>query len=140
MQPEFPSSVPGAEREPASSERSRSGEKSLHNEERSIERSPEQQEQRAEAASRAAELAQQGGGSAPVITPVTPTPVTQMTPANDTPSTAADEDLIEKEWVDNAKKIIASTQDDPAERERAIARLQADYLKKRYGKELGAPE
>lgn len=74
----------------------------------------------------------------------TPVPVqtddgqAQATASDDTPAVAADEDLIEKEWVDKAKKIIAETKDDPAEREKAVGRLQSDYLKKRYGKELGA--
>lgn len=77
--------------------------------------------------------------------PVTlPTPVVSDDDAatqaatDDMPAVAADEDLIEKEWVDKAKRIIADTHDDPAARERQVGRLQADYLKKRYGKELGA--
>lgn len=53
------------------------------------------------------------------------------------PTLAADDDVIEKEWVDKAKKIIAETQNDPHKREKEIGKLQADYLKKRYGKELG---
>lgn len=56
----------------------------------------------------------------------------------DTPLVAADEDLIEKEWVDRAKKIIEETKDDPYRREQEVGKLQADYLRKRYGKELGA--
>ena len=55
----------------------------------------------------------------------------------DTPLVAADEDLIEREWVDKVKKIIALTKDNPYERNRVIAQLQADYLKKRYNKTLG---
>lgn len=83
--------------------------------------------------------------TAPAVQPAQlPTPV-PMQPANDdqaavqtdTPSVAADEDLIEKEWVDKAKKIITETRDDPHAREREVGKLQADYLKKRYGKELG---
>jgi hypothetical protein len=62
------------------------------------------------------------------------------TQADETPAIAADEDLIEKEWVDKAKQIIADTRDDPAAREKQVGKLQADYLKKRYGKELGATE
>jgi hypothetical protein len=56
------------------------------------------------------------------------------------PATAADDDLIEKEWVDKAKKIIADTADDPHRREEAISQLQRDYLRKRYGKELGVAD
>lgn len=59
--------------------------------------------------------------------------------AVDTPLLANDDDLIEKEWVDKAKQIIASTRDDPYRREIEVGRLQADYLKKRYGKDLGTP-
>lgn len=59
---------------------------------------------------------------------------------DDLPAVAGDDDLIEKEWVDKAKQIINQTRDDPAEREKQVGRLQADYLKKRYGKELGASE
>jgi Txe/YoeB family toxin of Txe-Axe toxin-antitoxin module len=54
-----------------------------------------------------------------------------------TPLAAADDDLIEKEWVDKAKKIVEETKDDPYRREQAVGQLQKDYLKKRYGRELG---
>lgn len=70
----------------------------------------------------------------PVASLPTPQPV-----ADDTvgPTLAADDDLIEKEWVDKAKSIIANTQNDPYRREKEVSKLQADYLRKRYGKELG---
>ena len=88
------------------------------------------------------------GQAQPVATPVPlPAPVTQ-TPVvdgtsddstqNDNPTTAADDDLIETEWVNKAKKIIAETRDDPHRREQEVGKLQADYLRKRYGKELGS--
>lgn len=65
-------------------------------------------------------------------------PVQTAAPAvDDNPLTAGDDDLIEREWVDKAKKIIATTKDDPHQREVQIAKLQVDYLRKRYGKELG---
>ena len=53
------------------------------------------------------------------------------------PVTASDDDLIEKEWVDRAKKIVSDTRDDPFQQENAVSALQKDYLKKRYGRELG---
>lgn len=57
------------------------------------------------------------------------------------PATAADDDLIEKEWVDHAKKIISSTKNDPYEQARLVAELMRDYVRKRYGKEVGkAPD
>jgi Txe/YoeB family toxin of Txe-Axe toxin-antitoxin module len=82
---------------------------------------------------------------APVIAPV-PTPtvddpsVTTASVSSDTPAMASDEDLIEKEWVDKAKKILAQTKDDPYRREQEVSKLQADYLRKRYGRELGASQ
>ena len=57
------------------------------------------------------------------------------------PATAADEDLIEKEWVVKAKQVIQSTKDDPHEQARLVAELMRDYVKKRYGKVVGkAPD
>jgi hypothetical protein len=59
---------------------------------------------------------------------------------DDLPVVANDDDLIEKEWVDKAKKVIMQTKDDPYRREQEISKLQADYLRKRYGKELGSSQ
>ena len=49
---------------------------------------------------------------------------------------AGDDDLIEKEWVDKAKKIIEQTRSDPYNQEKQVSKLQADYIKKRYGKDV----
>ncbi|MDB5177719.1 MAG: hypothetical protein JWO61_102 [Candidatus Saccharibacteria bacterium] len=80
----------------------------------------------------------------PIAIPVPVTPTTaddaSLQDGADAPLLANDDDLIEKEWVDKAKKIIAETKDDPHRREQEVGKLQADYLKKRYGKELGATE
>lgn len=80
-----------------------------------------------------------------VLPPPAALPVTDdgaATPAqqtiSDPPSVANDDDLIEKEWVDRAKRIIVETRDDPFQREREVTKLQADYLLKRYGRELGS--
>lgn len=70
------------------------------------------------------------------VVPTAPTPSQSVTQDDNAPQVAADADLIEKEWVDKAKKIISETRDDPHRREEAVSALQRDYLKKRYGKEL----
>lgn len=108
-----------------------------------IERGQERVEQRAEAGAMAANAAAQ---AAPVI-PVAPqAPVQQQVSPQPSPSTlatplvAADEDLIEKEWVDKAKEIIQQTMDDPHARTQKVNELQRDYLQKRYGKVVGASE
>ncbi len=73
----------------------------------------------------------------PVPVPALPTVNTSQTDDTSGPTIANDDDLIEKEWVDKAKKIIAETQNDPYTREKEVNKLQVDYLRKRYGKELG---
>jgi hypothetical protein len=82
------------------------------------------------------------------LTTVLPTPVIGSTTDNtnddtnisNNPAVANDDDLIEKEWVDKAKKIVAETRDDPHQQDEKVNKLQADYLKKRFGRELGATE
>lgn len=79
----------------------------------------------------------------PVVTGQVQTPVNDAVVGDDStdvPLVAADEDLIEKEWVDKAKKIIVSTKEDPYRREAEVSKLQVEYLRKRYGKELGISE
>lgn len=63
----------------------------------------------------------------------------QQTIVSDAPAVAADEDLIEKEWVEKAKRVVAETKNDPHAQEDAISRLQADYLQKRYGRTIKLP-
>lgn len=87
------------------------------------------------------------GDTPPPAMPVVPLPTApQQTPqtsqtvySDDTPAVAADEDLIEKEWVEKAKKVISETKHDPYSQEQAVRRLQADYLSKRYGKVIQVP-
>jgi hypothetical protein len=109
--------------------------------ERGLERDEKPMEQRGEARP-----------SVSAMPPVLPTPViipapstntddaTQAAMTDDGTLVAKDDDLIEKEWVDKAKRIITETKDDPHRREREVGKLQADYLRKRYGKELGASD
>lgn len=61
------------------------------------------------------------------------------TPLN-APLKATDEDKIEKEWVDRAKKIVAETKDDPYKREDQVNELTRDYIEKRYGRKIGVDE
>lgn len=56
------------------------------------------------------------------------------------PAVADDVDVIEKEWVDKAKKIVDSTKDNPRAQEKEVSKLQAEYLMKRYGKQLKVTE
>lgn len=56
------------------------------------------------------------------------------------PTIAADDDVIEKEWVDKAKKVITQTKGDPYAKEREVSKLQANYMQKRYGKQVKIPD
>jgi len=96
----------------------------------------------------------------PVVTPpVTPEPPSsvsanpllldnQQTPAqpavstlsSNNPQIADDNDLIEKEWVVKAKAIVEKTKHDPHLETKEINLFRADYLKKRYNKELKVAE
>ena len=77
--------------------------------------------------------------------PILPMPVVADDPgglsqqANDAtlPLTAADEDLIEKEWVAKVKEVIVATKDDPYKREQEVKKLQLEYVRRRYGREIG---
>ncbi len=102
-----------------------------------IESGAERFEQAAEASAAASDVAATG---APVVVPVTPVPATSDVTSTANPVVAADQDVIEKEWVDKAKKIITETKDDPHARTAKVNDLQKDYLQKRYGKVLGASE
>lgn len=54
------------------------------------------------------------------------------------PATAEDSDLIEKEWIEKAKSIVEKTRKDPFLQSQGLNQLKAEYLQKRYGKNLGA--
>ena len=52
------------------------------------------------------------------------------------PLEAADQDVIEPEWVDAAESVVSQTAGDPHAEENAVEELQVDYLQKRYGHEV----
>jgi hypothetical protein len=56
------------------------------------------------------------------------------------PLQANDSDLVEREWVDAAKRIMDTYRSDPYNKNRALTFLRADYIKKRYNKDIKIPE
>ncbi len=50
--------------------------------------------------------------------------------------TAEDADLIEKTWIEKAKQIVAETRGDPYVQNKEINKVKADYIKKRYNKDI----
>ena len=59
---------------------------------------------------------------------------------SDVPETAEDIDLIEKAWVEKAKSIVNSTVGDPHTQSEKINNMKAEYIKKRYNKDIKATE
>ena len=53
-----------------------------------------------------------------------------------TPAVADDGDLIEKEWVNKAKKIVEDNRDDPFTQSEELTVVKADYMQKRYNKTI----
>lgn len=95
------------------------------------------------------ELPLQGGGQQPVTVAGATNAVVAAHPATADPTastgtlsaatahlSAADVDLIEKEWVQKAKAIVAATNGDPYSQNKEINKMKADYIKKRYNKDI----
>lgn len=53
-----------------------------------------------------------------------------------TPAVAEDIDLIEKAWVEKAKAIVRSTHGDPFSQNKELNKVKAEYIKKRYDKDI----
>ncbi|MBC7546714.1 hypothetical protein H7171_03140 [Candidatus Saccharibacteria bacterium] len=62
------------------------------------------------------------------------------TTQNDVPNTAEDNDLIEKVWVRGAKDIVNKTCNDPHIQSKELNSYKAEYIKKRYGKDIKLSE
>ena len=59
----------------------------------------------------------------------------QSTPVS-TDLSADDRDVIEKAWIQKAKAIVEQTRDDPHQQNKEINKIKADYIKKRYNKDI----
>jgi hypothetical protein len=81
-----------------------------------------------------------------VLPPATSVPIAPATPQNvpqtttTMPAMADDTDLIEKEWVMKAKQIVSQTKDDPYTQSKELGKVRAEYIKKRYNKDVKLPE
>lgn len=97
---------------------------------------------------------QNQGMNLPPVAPV-PAPAPVAPPVQDDSSTNTDEqrlkavnapelandvDVIEKEWVDKAKEIVVAANNDPYKQNHDVSLLKADYMRKRYGKDVKLPD
>lgn len=73
--------------------------------------------------------------------PMTATPLPASNPAASqaTATIADDADVIEKEWVDKAKKIVAETKGDPHKKSQELTGLKREYIETRFGKVIKVP-
>ena len=60
----------------------------------------------------------------------------QSIPDQNAPQIADDVDLIEKAWVEKAKEIVEKTRDNPYLQNKALGQYKANYIKKRYNKDV----
>lgn len=102
-----------------------------------VERGAEKKERTSEARAGVADVGLTTALPAPVITEDSTTDDVLKTTIEDVPQVAADDDLIEKEWVDRAKRIIIDTKNDPYKRDSEVSKLKVVYRKKRHGGDLG---
>lgn len=68
--------------------------------------------------------------------PVSGLPSPSVPAANDSTLIADDADLIEKEWIVRAKAVVEQTKTDPHAQNRELNKVKAEYIKKRYNKDV----
>jgi len=67
-------------------------------------------------------------------------PIQSTLAVSGAPDMAEDADLIEKEWVHKAKEIVENTKSNPYAQSEQMQHIRADYIRKRYGKDVQANE
>lgn len=68
--------------------------------------------------------------------PTTQQGVVSKTTQSVVASVVDDGDLIEKEWVEKAKKIVADNRDDPFKQSEELTVVRAEYLQQQYNKTI----
>lgn len=92
-----------------------------------------------EIAPRPAAVQPAAAGQAAAIPIPAPSPSGQAaddtTTATSTPATmTADDDNVEKEWVNKARQIVERTRNDPYRQSEELTLVKADYMRQRYNK------
>jgi hypothetical protein len=83
-----------------------------------------------------------GGSGSPAPTDVVSLQPVQnyIQPVDDAHLIAEDADVMEKEWVERAKKVLSQTSQDPYIETKEVGKLKASYMRKRFNKELKLSE
>lgn len=72
--------------------------------------------------------------------PVIAAPPQDVTVPADTGISDANPDHIEHEWVNKVKNVVASTRDDPYQQKDQMSKVKAEYIKKRFNKQIKTDE
>jgi hypothetical protein len=72
----------------------------------------------------------------PIFDAAAPAPAATSTTQGGMKTVLKDDDLIEKEVVERAKRVIADTHDDPYKQTEELSVLKNDYMQKNYNKPL----
>lgn len=83
------------------------------------------------------------GQQAQQISPITPQMMQQQSAISMAMGgglQAADVDLIEKAWVEKAKAIVQGTYGNPFLQSQELSKMKAEYIKKRYNKDIKVAE
>jgi hypothetical protein len=106
--------------------------------ERAMEAQPATEADQAKKTPKAAQMAQPPvSAAAPIAIPVQDVKTPSKSQSTSTSGmSASDADLIEKQWVNRAKAIVAQTQDDPYKQKKEMGKVKADYIKKRFNKTI----
>jgi len=75
-----------------------------------------------------------------VQSPVIAAPPQDDNNAFDPHQHAQESDHIEPEWVDKAKAVISQTRDDPYMQKHEMSKIKADYIQKRFNKQIKTDE
>jgi hypothetical protein len=116
--------------------------------------SPEGENQRQEKAVEAPTAPQEKAGNKPAApalpavpddiptadTPVIPAADDDAADSFDPHQQAKESDRIEPEWVDKAKAVISQTKDDPYKQKNEMSKIKADYIQKRFNKQIKTDE
>ncbi len=61
-------------------------------------------------------------------------------PADAAHNVADNPDHIEREWIDKVKNVVASTRDDPHLQKDQMSKVKAEYIRKRFNKQIKTDE
>lgn len=73
----------------------------------------------------------------PVVIPGNVTDDQMVHPIGQTTGQKGDH-IIEKQWVERAKAVVAATRDDPYKQKSEMSKVKADYIQKRFAKTIKA--